>query len=368
MKVPFNSLFSSHNIIQEEVFEAFKTFYKESNFILGRSVSNFENNYAAYNGVKYCVGVSNGLDALHLSLRALGIGNNDEVIVPSNTFIATVLAISYVNAKPVFVEPDINTYNINPALIESAITKNTKAIIPVHLYGQAADMEKIMGIAQKNNLFVIEDNAQAQGALHKGKKTGSFGDINATSFYPGKNLGALGDAGCVTTNQDHLAEMVSSLRNYGSKTKYYNDFIGFNMRLDEIHAAVLDIKLKYIDEWNLERNTIAKKYHEGLIDISDIHLPVLHPNSTHVYHLFVIRTPNRDKLKEYLDKQGIQTLIHYPIPPHLQNAYRELNFKRGDFPICEGIANTCLSLPIWPGLQNDQINYVIDSIRSFFGK
>jgi dTDP-4-amino-4,6-dideoxygalactose transaminase len=293
--------------------------------------------------------VSNGLDALVLSLRALGIGPGDEVIVPSNTYIATALAVSQVGATPVFVEPRMETYNINPELIPSKITKKTKAIMPVHLYGQACEMDEILEIAKTHNLFVIEDNAQAHLSSFNGRLTGSFGDINGTSFYPGKNLGALGDAGAITTNNGELAIRIKRLRNYGSEVKYYNEEIGYNNRLDEMQAAFLRVKLKYLQDWTQQRKEIAAWYNEVLKDKNWI-LPKVHPDADHVYHLYVIRTSNRDEVAEELKQEGIQTMIHYPIPPHLQKAYRHLGFKKGDFPIAEEIANTCLSLPIWPGM------------------
>jgi dTDP-4-amino-4,6-dideoxygalactose transaminase len=317
--------------------------------------------------VVYCVGVSNGLDALHLALKSLGIGSGDEIIVPSNTYIATALAVSFVGAKPVFVEPDLNTYNLNPVFIEAAITSKTKAIIPVHLYGQSCEMEQIIKIAQKYNLYVVEDNAQSQGATYNGKLTGSWGDVNGTSFYPGKNLGALGDAGAVTTNSDLIASKIKTLRNYGSEKKYYNDVIGHNMRLDELQAAFLSIKLKYLKQWIIERKQIAAWYNETLYGVGDLVLPQIHPNATHVFHLYVIRTSKRDALQEYLTKNGIGTLIHYPVPPHLQKAYEYLGFKKGAFPITEKISESCLSLPLWPGMNQNQVDTVVMNIKQFYG-
>jgi len=307
------------------------------------------------------------LDALHLALKSLGIGSGDEIIVPSNTYIATALAVSFVGAKPVFVEPDLNTYNLNPVFIEAAITSKTKAIIPVHLYGQSCEMEQIIKIAQKYNLYVVEDNAQSQGATYNGKLTGSWGDVNGTSFYPGKNLGALGDAGAVTTNSDLIASKIKTLRNYGSEKKYYNDVIGHNMRLDELQAAFLSIKLKYLKQWIIERKQIAAWYNETLYGVGDLVLPQIHPNATHVFHLYVIRTSKRDALQEYLTKNGIGTLIHYPVPPHLQKAYEYLGFKKGAFPITEKISESCLSLPLWPGMNQNQVDTVVMNIKQFYG-
>jgi dTDP-4-amino-4,6-dideoxygalactose transaminase len=299
-------------------------------------------------------------------LKIAGINSGDEVIVPSNTYIATWLAVSFLGAKPVPVEPIIDTYNIDPDKIEAAITEKTKAIIPVHLYGQACKMDRIMDIAQRNNLKVIEDNAQAQGAMFNGKLTGSFGDINATSFYPGKNLGALGDAGAITTNNDNYAHRARRLRNYGSDKKYYNKEIGHNMRLDELQAALLSVKLKYLREWTNQRQQIAAWYDESLNGVGDLILPKVAPNATHVYHLYVVRTNRRDELQKYLTVNGIGTLIHYPVPPHLQEAYNDLGYKKGDSPIAEAIAETCLSLPIWPGMAHDEVGQVSLTISKFF--
>jgi len=315
------------------------------------------------------VGVSNGLDALHLSLKALGIGKGDEVIVPSNTYIATVLAVSYVGAKPCFCRNLILKLTILIfTKIEEAVTPNTKAIMPVHLYGQACEMQPIMDIAKKYNLFVIEDNAQSQGATYKEKITGSWGDINGTSFYPGKNLGAIGDAGAVTTNDENLAEKVKILRNYGSQKKYYNEFIGHNMRLDELQASFLSVKLKYLKEWTLKRQEIGAWYDEALKEIEGLILPKIAEGATHVYHLYVIRTKKRDELQSYLNEKGIGTLIHYPIPPHLQEAYESLGLKKGDFPIAEELAETCLSLPVWPGMGVEHVELISENIKAFFNE
>lgn len=294
------------------------------------------------------------------------IGKGDSVIVPSNTYIATWLAVSYVGAEIIPIEPNPKTYNIDPTKIESAIQSNTKAIIPVHLYGQICEMDKIMAIAQKYNLFVIEDNAQAQGTYFKGKISGSWGHINATSFYPGKNLGALGDAGAITTNDEHLAQKAKTIRNYGSQKKYYNEVKGINSRLDELQAAFLKVKLKYLDEWNKERNQIAQWYYDYLNEIDEIILPTIHPDATSNYHLFVIRTPKRNELQEYLHQHQIGTLIHYPVPPHLQEAYKELGYKKGAFPIAEEIADTCLSLPMYPGISKENVEYIAQTIKNFF--
>lgn len=344
-----------HNQISREMLEAFQRVYDSNWYISGSELSSFEAEYALLNQSKYAVGVSNGLDALILSLKILNIGQGDEVIVPSNTYIATALAVSHVGATPVFVEPRIETYNINPDLIPKAITNKTKAIIPVHLYGQACEMEAIMKIAQDFELYVIEDNAQAHLSSYNGKLTGSFGNINATSFYPGKNLGALGDAGAITTDNSELAKRVITLRNYGSAEKYFNEELGYNCRLDELQAAFLRVKIPYLHKWTNERKKIAQHYDKVLSHRSDLTLPYVHPNADHVYHLYVVRTSNRKVLQQELSANGIQTMIHYPIPPHLQKAYKHLGYKEGDFPIAEEIARTCLSIPVWPGMDFQDI-------------
>jgi dTDP-4-amino-4,6-dideoxygalactose transaminase len=366
MKIPFLNFNYMHEPLKGEMMNAFESFYDSSWFVLGERVKQFEKDYSSFNETKFAIGISNGLDALHIALKSLNIGVGDEVIVPSNTYIATALAVSYVGATPIFVEPNIETYNIDPNLIEAAITPKTKAIMPVHLYGQACEMDAILAIAKKYNLFIIEDNAQSQGAKYNGLLTGSFGDINGTSFYPGKNLGALGDAGAVTTNNDKLAKKASVLRNYGSEKKYYNEVIGYNMRLDECQAAFLSIKLKLLNNWTLQRQEIASWYGTELINIQDLILPKLAHNATHVYHLYVVRTSKRDDLQTFLNNKGIGTLIHYPIPPHLQEAYNYLGKKVGNFPIAEEIASTCLSLPLWPGMNRDQVVEVSMAIREFF--
>jgi dTDP-4-amino-4,6-dideoxygalactose transaminase len=337
-------------------------------YVLGNEVKNFEEQYSIYNHTKYTIGVANGLDALHLSLLALGIKEGDEVIVPSNTYIATVLAVSYTGATPIFVEPNIQTYNIDPDKIEEKITSKTKAIMPVHLYGQACEMDKIVAIAHQHNLYIVEDNAQAHGAEFNGKITGSFGNINATSFYPGKNLGALGDAGAITTDSEELYKKCLSLRNYGSQKKYYNEVIGYNSRLDELQAAILKVKLNYMPNWTDERKQIGAWYNDGLKGIKNIVLPAVTAGSTHAYHLYTIRTTQRDDLQKYLTEKGIGTLIHYPVPPHLQEAYVSLGYKKGDFPIAEEIANTTLSLPLFVGMGKNQVDQVCECIRDFYEK
>lgn len=364
--VPYLDLVKSHKSIKKELTNAFVTSLEAGSFILGNKLANFESKFAKFCGVDYCTGVATGLDALVLSLRALEIGKGDEVIVPSNTYIATLLAVSQVGATPIMVEPNIKTYNIEAENVIKKITKKTKAIIPVHLYGQACEMDKILRIARKYKLKIIEDNAQSHGATFKGKRTGSFGDLNATSFYPGKNLGALGDGGAVTTNSKSLNEKVQVLRNYGSKVKYYNEVKGYNSRLDELQAALLDVKLRRLNASNLKRNKIAKYYIKKLRGVGDIVLPVTAVDATHVYHIFCIRTKKRNKLQKFLKENGVQTLIHYPVPPHLQKAYKELNFKKGDFPIAEELASTSLSLPMYPEMTISQIETVIYLISKFY--
>ncbi len=366
MKIPFLNFSPMHSAIRDEMQEAFSRVYDSNWFVLGKEVEQFENAYALFNQVKHTVGLSNGLDALHLALKTCDVGVGDEVIVPSNTYIATVMAVSYVGATPVFVEPNGKTYNIDPNCIEQAITSKTKAIMPVHLYGQACEMSAIMAIAKKYNLYVIEDNAQSQGASFDGKLTGSWGDINGTSFYPGKNLGALGDAGAITTNSDDLAQKVRVFRNYGSQKKYYNEVIGHNMRLDELQAALLGVKLKKLKEWTAERQQIASWYDEALKELDGITLPKIANEATHVYHLYVIRTDKRDELQKHLQDNGVGTLIHYPVPPHLQDAYQALGYKKGHFPIAEKIAETSLSLPMWPGMSNEEVIEVSNHAKNFF--
>ena len=367
MRVPFLDFEGLHNPIREELISAFKEVLDSNWFVMGKQLELFEREYAEWNDVKHCVGVSNGLDALTLALKALEIGPGDEVIVPSNTYIATALAVSNVGATPIFVEPRIETANINPDLIEAAISKRTKAIMPVHLYGQACEMEAIMTIANKFGLFVVEDNAQAHGASYNRKKTGSWGHINATSFYPGKNLGALGDGGAITTDSDELAHRVRVLRNYGSQEKYKNEVLGYNNRLDELQAAFLRFKLRKLDEWTAERNKIAQAYINVLKDIPGIELLSLADRATSAYHLFVIKVKERKELQSKLSEAGVGTLIHYPIPPHLQECYKFLGYKNGDFPISEQLAQKSLSLPLYIGLeinQIEEINRIIHELAS----
>lgn len=364
MKVPFVTFKPLEKELDKELRDAFDRVYTRSWYIEGVEDENFEKSFAQYCNRKYCVGVGNGLDSLFLALKALGIKRGDEVIVPSNTYIATALAVTYVGATPVFVEPDINTFNIDSKLIENAITSKTRAIMPVHLYGQPCDMDPIIDIAKKYNLYIVEDCAQAHGARYKGKVVGSFGDAAGFSFYPGKNLGALGDAGASVTDNVDIAKKIRALGNYGSDYKYHHILQGNNSRLDEIQAAFLSAKLPRLDEINCQRREIAKKYLEGISN-PDIILPMVPDYAEPVWHIFGIRCRNRDKLEKWLNNFGIGTNKHYPIPMHLQECYASLGFKKGDFPIAEEISQTELSLPLYYGMTEEEINYVIDKVNEF---
>lgn len=360
--VPFLDLEKLHGSIRGQLDEAYRRVMDSGNFILGPELEMFEAEFAHYCEVKHCIGVGNGLEALHLLLRAYGIGSGDEVIVPSNTFIATWLAVSECGATPVPVEPSLETYNIDPALIANEITNRTRAIIPVHLYGQPADMDPINELAARHELLVIEDAAQAQGARYKGRRAGSLGHSAATSFYPGKNLGALGDGGAVLTNDDSIAEKVKQLRNYGSKIKYRHDSIGFNSRLDEMQAAFLRVKLTMLDEWNANRREVADQYSK-LLAGAGVNLPHVPEYTESVWHLYVIRSKQRKALKLYLEQQGIATIIHYPIPPHHQACYP--GFQMNYLPTAEILANEVLSLPMSPTLSVDEIEFVARAIRTW---
>ena len=364
MKVPFVSFKPLEKELDKDLRNAFERVYARSWYIEGEEDSIFEKNFARYCDRKYCIGVGNGLDALFLSLKALGIKEGDEVIVPSNTYIATALAVTYTGATPVFVEPDIRTFNINPLNIEKAITAKTKAIMPVHLYGQACDMDLILDVAKNHNLYVIEDCAQAHGAKYKGKVIGSFGDVAGFSFYPGKNLGALGDAGAVVTNNEDLAKKIKALGNYGSDYKYHHIYLGNNTRLDELQAAFLNVKLPFLNKVNVERRKIAQKYLEN-IDNPEIILPFVPEFAEPVWHIFGIRCKKRAELEKYLNDAGIETNKHYPIPMHLQECYKSLGFKQGDFPIAEEISETELSIPMYYGMTEQEIQYVIEKINEF---
>ena len=364
MNVPFVSFLPMEKELGSELKNSFERVFNNSWYIDGKEDENFEKEFAKYCGVKYCVGVGNGLDAIILILKALDIKDGDEVIVPSNTYIATALAVTYVGAKPIFVEPCIDTFNINPDRIEEKITNRTRAIIPVHLYGQMCDMDRIIEIANKHNLYVVEDSAQAHGATYKGRKAGSFGIASAFSFYPGKNLGALGDAGAVVTDDIELARKVKALGNYGSDYKYHHIYKGNNSRLDELQAAFLSAKLPLLDKMNQNRNEIAKEY---LTRINNplISLPIVSDNNYHIWHIFGIRCNDRDLLEKYLNDKGIETNKHYPIPMHLQECYKDLGIKKGELPIAEEISNTELDLPMFYGMTKQEIDYVIDTINDF---
>ncbi|MGC9977153.1 MAG: DegT/DnrJ/EryC1/StrS family aminotransferase [Syntrophales bacterium] len=362
--IPFLDLKALYLELKEELDAAYFRVMESGSYILGKELEAFEREFADYCNVKHCIGVGNGLDALHLILRAMEIGPGDEVIVPANTFIATWLAVTYAGATPVPVEPDEKTYNIDPYRIEEAITPRTRAILPVHLYGQPAHMDAILDIARRHGLNVIEDAAQAHGARYKGERTGGLGDAGGFSFYPGKNLGALGDGGAVTTNDDRLGELIRSLRNYGSYQKYVHDLLGYNSRLDELQAAFLRVKLKYLDTWNERRCWVAKQYTETLKS-SKLILPYVPEYANPVWHLYVICTEERDKFQKHLTDKGIGTLIHYPIPPHLQKAYINLGYNSIDFPLAEKLAKHVLSLPMRPHISDEQIAVIIDAILSF---
>jgi dTDP-4-amino-4,6-dideoxygalactose transaminase len=362
MNIPFLDLKATYLELQTEIDGAIQRVLNSGWYILGEEVDAFEQEYAAYCEAKYCVGVANGLDALHLALLALGVGSGDEVIVPSNTYIATWLAVSQCGATPVPVEPDEATYNIDPARIEAAITPRTKVILPVHLYGQPADLSRILAIARKHGLKVLEDGAQAHGARYRGKRLGAHGDVVAWSFYPGKNLGAYGDGGAITTDDPEIQDRIRVLRNYGSRVKYVNDIRGFNSRLDTLQAAVLRVKLRHLDLANEARRSIAAQYLTGLANIG-LTIPFAPDWVAPVWHLFVVRDKTREQFQLQLNQTGIGTLIHYPIPPHLQGAYADLGLGKGAFPIAERIHEEVLSLPMFPSMTLEQTNRVIVACR-----
>jgi len=365
MLVPFLDLQSTYLELKPEIDEVVARVLDSGKYILGPDLEAFENEYAGYCEASHCVGVGSGLDALHLALCAMNVGPGDEVIVPSNTYIATWLAVSQCGARPVPVEPLEATYNINPELIEAAITPKTKAILPVHLYGQPADLDPILSTAREHNICVLEDAAQAHGARYKGRRLGAHGDAVAWSFYPGKNLGALGDAGAVTTNNTEIADRIRLLRNYGSRVKYANEVQGYNSRLDSLQAAVLRVKLKYLDEWNKRRKRIAARYNKELIDTRLV-LPSTPEWAEPVWHLYVLRHPKRDALQKALSNANICTLIHYPIPPHLQKAYADTRRTDIKLPVTEEITKQILSLPIGPHMKVTDIDHVIQVINATF--
>lgn len=364
MIIPFVSFLPMEKELNNEIRNAFDRVFNSSWYIEGKEDEAFEKAFAEYCGAEYCVGCGNGLDALMLSLKSLGVGAGDEVIVPSNTYIATALAVTYVGATPVFVEPDINTFLIDPSLIEAKINEKTKAIMPVHLYGQACDMDAIMAIAKKHGLYVVEDCAQAHGAMYKGKRVGSFGDAAGFSFYPGKNLGALGDAGAVVTNNKELADKIRALGNYGSDYKYHHIYKGNNSRLDEMQAAFLSAKLPHLDKMNEERRRIADMYTSG-INNPKVVTPIVKDDCVPVWHIYGIRCKERDALEKNLNDKGIGTNKHYPIPMHMQDCYKDLGIKPGELPIAEEISATELSLPMYYGITDEQVQFVIDAINEF---
>jgi dTDP-4-amino-4,6-dideoxygalactose transaminase len=363
--IPFFSTQYMHAAMREEVLEAMRRVYDSQWYILGPELAQFEQDYSKFNHVAHTIGVGNGLDALTLALRALGIGPGDEVLVPSNTYIATWLAVTHTGATPVPVEPDIATSNLAPANLEAALTPRTRAIIPVHLYGQPCQMPEIMAMAKRYGLFVIEDNAQAQGATFNGQFTGSFGDASGTSFYPTKNLGALGDAGAITTNSAELTQQLRSLRNYGAEQKNQHELLGYNSRLDELQAAVLQVKLRHLDAWTRQRQQLAAWYTEQLTGLPCLRLPSVAAGAVSVWHLYVVHTTRRAALQQHLTAHGISTLVHYPVPPHLQPAYVHLGLTIGALPIAEDLAATCLSLPLWPGMTYEMIRTVAKAVRVF---
>ncbi|WP_085811387.1 DegT/DnrJ/EryC1/StrS aminotransferase family protein [Sphingomonas sp. TZW2008] len=362
MPIPFLDMRGITAAMREDLIAAATRVIDSGWFVLGEEVAQFERDYATYCETQRCVGVGNGLEALTLALRALDIGPGDEVIVPANTYIATWLAVSHVGARPVPVEPDERTYNIDPTRIEAAITPRTRVILPVHLYGQPADLDPILDIARHHGLVVLEDGAQAQGARYQGRRLGAGQSLVAWSFYPGKNLGALGDGGGITCGNDVLADKVAALRNYGSKVKYHNEVIGYNSRLDEIHAAFLRVKLARLDADNARRRHIAARYTAGL-DATGLTLPFVPNWADPVWHLYVVRHPDRPAFVERLSGEGIGTVIHYPIPPHLQPAYADMGYENGDFPISEAMHREVVSLPIGPTMSDEQVEGVIDAVN-----
>jgi dTDP-4-amino-4,6-dideoxygalactose transaminase len=365
MTVPFLDVRAAHLELRDELDAAFARVLERGQYILGPEVEAFEQEFAAACGARHCVGVASGLDALHLSLLALGVRPGDEIIVPSNTFVATWLAVSQCGARPVAVEPDEGTFTLDPARLERAMGPRTRAIVPVHLYGHPADMDPILDIAKRRGIPVLADAAQAHGALYRGRPVGALGDAAAWSFYPGKNLGALGDGGAVTTDDAALAERLRILRNYGSRTKYVNEVRGFNSRLDELQAALLRVKLRRLDAWNARRREIAARYLDGLRSAPSVRLPRVAAWASPVWHLFVVRAAARASLQDHLARAGVVTLVHYPIPPHLQAAYADLGWPRGAFPIAERMHDEVLSLPIGPHMTDEQVTEVIEAVIAF---
>jgi len=364
VSVPFVDLAAQYATVRDSVRDAMDAVLERGDFILGGSVGEFEESFAQFTGTAHAVGVDSGLSAIELSLRAMGVGPGDEVITAANTFIASVLPVSYVGATPVLVDVDPRTYDLDLEQVEAAITPRTRAIMPVHLYGQPVDMDALMAIAERHGLDVIEDACQAHGARYRGRRAGSFGHAAAFSFYPAKNLGAYGDGGLVTTDDPEVADRIRLLRNYGSVTKYHHEVKGMNHRLDTLQAAVLHVKLARLDAWNAARRRHAAAYDAHLQD-SGLELPAVRAGAEHVYHLYVVRSPERDALQAHLRDHGVATGIHYPVPVHLQPAYRDLGKGPGSFPVTEQLANEILSLPMYPELTEPQIAHVADAVRSF---
>jgi dTDP-4-amino-4,6-dideoxygalactose transaminase len=362
MNVPFLDLAAAYAELKTEIDEAVARVVASGWYIGGEEVERFEQDFADYCGAAHCAGTGNGFDALHLALRAFGIGAGDEVILASNSYAATVLAVSLAGAVPVFAEPDPATHNLHPALIEAAITPRTRAIMPTHLYGLPAELDPILEVAKKHSLVVIEDACQAHGASYKGRRLGTHGHAVAWSFYPTKNLGAFGDAGALTTGDADVAARIRRLRNYGSAKRYFSDEKGVNSRLDPLQAAVLGVKLKHLDEWNGRRAAIARRYLDAFADLP-IGLPSVPDWAKPAWHLFVITSPNRDAFAEKLKAEGVETIVHYPVPPHLQQAYAGLGLPAGTFPIAEGLANEVLSLPVGPHMSEQQVEKVIEAVR-----
>ena len=364
MNVPFIDFSEQYNEIKDEIFTGLEEVFKKGNYILGQPEKDFESEFASYCGAAYGVGVNSGTDALHMAMRAIGVGPQDEVIVPAFTFIATVLAVSYTGAKPVMVDVQDSTYNMDPKKFEESITKNTKAVIVVHLYGQPADMDEILSIAKKHNIAVVEDACQAHGTSYKGKKVGSIGDLGCFSFYPTKSLGAFGDGGMVTTDNKEIYEKILMLRDYGRTDRYNHAFKGYNTRLDTVQAVILSAKLKRLDSWNSMRAKMADLYIKLLDDKKEIIVPVTKEDRIHIYQTFVVRVPNRDKILDAMKEKGVGVLIHYPIPLHLQEAYKDLGYKNGDFSISEEVGNSILSLPMFPHISEEQVKYVATTLKS----
>ncbi|MCM1179011.1 MAG: DegT/DnrJ/EryC1/StrS family aminotransferase [Clostridium sp.] len=365
MNIPFVTFDPMHSEIRKELDEAYHCVMDKSQYIRGDECVAFEKEFAKYCGTKYCVGVASGLDAIYLILRAMDISVGDEVIVPANTYIATALAVSYAGAVPILVEPDIKTYNIDPQKIEEKITSKTRAIIAVHLQGRVADMDAIRSVAHRYHLHIIEDAAQAHGAEYRGMRAGALADAAAFSFYPGKNLGALGDAGCITTNNKDLADKVRILGNYGSDYKYHHIYQGVNSRLDEMQAAFLRVKLLHLDRWNENRRMIANKYLSKIVNPLIILPEADSDEYRHIYHVFAVRCQERDNLEKYLLENGIMTVKHYPTPIHLQEAYNDLNLTKGMLPVAEEISSTILSLPMYYGMSEVEVDYVIKNVNEF---